>query len=135
MKHVLIALAMLILATGSVQAQDSRQMAEEIKRMRQQIESLERAVTDLRRVVIDLREQVDKTQGFTQSGGGYVFDATGPVTIKARVLNLEAVDFRFKATGQATLQGGASLSLIAGGRALLQASGELKLKASSITQN
>ncbi len=147
MKRLAIVVVTIIITTGSLQAQDVKQLADEVKKMRQQILTQQSKLDFLERNVTELREKLNAVSGFTQSGGNYILNAAGgSVTIKANTLVFESTGgISLKAESNATLQSGSALSLKSGGnasiessrgsltltglRALLQSHGDLTLKA------
>jgi len=130
MKRLAIVVATIILTAGSLHAQDAKQLAEEMRKMQQQILTLQSKSDSLERNVTELREKLNAVNGFTQSGGSYVFNAAGgSVTIKASTLVFESTGgLSLKAGGNASIESSASLALKGLG-VLLRSNGVLNMEA------
>ena len=135
MKRFAIVVAMIILTTGSLHAQDVKQLADEMRKMQQQILTLQSKSDSLERNVTELREKLNAVSGFTQVGGSYVFNAAGgSVTIKANTLVFESTGgLSLKAGSNATLQSGSALSLLSNDSTSIQSNALLNITTSSTT--
>jgi uncharacterized protein (DUF2345 family) len=135
MKRLAIVVATIILTGGPLHAQDVRQLADEMRKMQRQILTLQSKSDSLERDVTVLRERLNAVNGFTQSGGSYVFNAAGgSVTISANTLVFESTSgLSLRAGSNVTLQSGSALSLVSKGSTSIQSNSLLDITTGSTT--